>query len=548
MSRRLRVPIVVAALCSIVTGAAGQTASVLHIKVTLLDAERRPTPVPRHALLVSDNPATETPRRVVTGADGTAEVRLRPGNYTVESDAPLAFNGKAYQWTRNVDVRAGRDAVLELTAGNAEIGPITAETTTNADAPLDSDVSLDLARWQTSVVMLWTPTAHASGFVIGADGLIVTNQRSIGAATDVEVQMSATVKVAAKTLAADAERDVAVLRIDPATAASVPAVPLACAPATPPAVAGGQKIYSIGVPLGQPKDTASGTVSRLSEHEIESDLFVATGGEGGPVFTADGAIVGLTSITDDSAGRRHRNSRIVRLADVCAVAASARQSIKDAAPNGTHLPLEPTQPFPSDALKAAAQRRGGSPLPFQITSSTFDITFITPALTFAAQDASRRERSGGTSIDTMSSTRSLLDFANWSDYVADSPPVLLVRVTPKLVEGFWTKVARGAAQTQGVAIPPIKRIKSGFLRMRALCGDAEVTPIHPFKIERRVSDAEVLYEGLYVFDPNALGPSCGSVKLVLYGEKEPAKGDTQIVDPKVIERVWEDFAAYRAVR
>ena len=152
------------------------------------------------------------------------------------------------------------------------------------------------------------------------------------------------------------------------------------------------------------------------------------------------------------------------------------------------------------------------------------------------------------SSSPVTSTRSLLDFANWSDYVADSPPVLLVRVTPKLVEGFWTKVARGAAQTQGVAIPPIKRIKSGFLRMRALCGDAEVTPIHPFKVERHVSEAETLFEGLYVFDPNALGPSCGSVKLVLYGEKEPARGDTQIVDPKVIERVWEDFAAYRAVR
>jgi hypothetical protein len=53
------------------------------------------------------------------------------------------------------------------------------------------------------------------------------------------------------------------------------------------------------------------------------------------------------------------------------------------------------------------------------------------------------------------------------DDVAGFPPVLLVRVTPKLVEGFWTNVARGAAQTQGVAIPPIKRFTSGFSRMRA---------------------------------------------------------------------------------
>jgi hypothetical protein len=146
------------------------------------------------------------------------------------------------------------------------------------------------------------------------------------------------------------------------------------------------------------------------------------------------------------------------------------------------------------------------------------------------------------------SARALTDFGNWSEYVADYPPVLLVRATPKLVEGFWTKVARGAAQTQGLAIPPIKRFTSGFSRMRAYCGDAEVTPIHPFKIERRVSETDTIEEGLYVFDAGALTPSCGSVKLVLYSEKEPAKADTVIVEPAVIQRIWDDFAPYRALQ
>ena len=62
--------------------------------------------------------------------------------------------------------------------------------------------------------------------------------------------------------------------------------------------------------------------------------------------------------------------------------------------------------------------------------------------------------------------------------------MLLVRVTPKLVEGFWTKVGRAAASTQGVSVPPIKRMTAGFARLRAFCGEAEVTPIHPFKLEQ----------------------------------------------------------------
>jgi hypothetical protein len=115
------------------------------------------------------------------------------------------------------------------------------------------------------------------------------------------------------------------------------------------------------------------------------------------------------------------------------------------------------------------------------------------------------------------------------------------------VEGFWTTVARGAARTQGVSIPPIKRIKSGFSRLRAFCGVAEVIPIHPFKIEQRVSETEAIHEGLYVFDPGALGPECGTVKLELYSDKEADKAETRVVDAKLIQQVWEDFAAYRAL-
>jgi hypothetical protein len=100
--------------------------------------------------------------------------------------------------------------------------------------------------------------------------------------------------------------------------------------------------------------------------------------------------------------------------------------------------------------------------------------------------------------------------------------------------------------TQGMALPAIKHFKSGFLRLRAFCGDAEVTPIHPFKLERRVSENDAIYEGFYVFDPGALRPQCGAVKLELFSEKEPEKKDSRVVDAKVIEQIWQDFAPYRA--
>jgi hypothetical protein len=504
--------------------ASGQTLTVLHIKITVVDATGTVTPVPRHPLHISDNPPTAAPRRIFTRADGTADVRLRPGNYTVESDQPFTFLGNAYEWRRTLDVAPAGDASLELTAADAEVAPIT-----GAEASAAPDLSALLVQWQGSVVAIWTPTAHASGFVVGANGIIATNQRAVGTATSVEVQLTPTVKVAGSVLAADAMRDVAILRVDPLAVASVRPVPLGCPRPEAPAIAKGQEIIALGTSLRRPRETAFGDITRVEANGIVSDLTLATGSAGGPVFTAGGEVIGMTSDGGAPDQRRIADARIVRIADVCAVVAAAETNMSSVPlPSGAHLPVEPQRPFPEDALRDAVQRRAGSLNPQQMSVSDFDVSFITPVNNYAAKSKS--------------------DFSNWTEYVDDIPPVLLVRVTPRMVEGFWAKVARGAAQTQGVALPPIKRFRSGFLRMRAFCGTAEVTPIHPFKLERRVNETDAIYEGLYVFDPDALGPACGTVRLAVVSEKEPAKEDSKAVDPTVVAQIWREFEPYRALK
>jgi S1-C subfamily serine protease len=527
----------------------GQALGVLHIKIVVADAERKAMPVPRHMLLISDNPTSAPPRQVITALDGTASVKLRPGNYTVESDRPFVIHGKAYQWTQIVDIVAGRDLVLELTADNAEIEP--ASSATDSAASLDADPSYVLAQWHNSVVALWTPLTHASGFVIDARGLIATSQRAVAAASSVEVQFSPAVKVAASVLAADPERDVAVLRVHPNVAASVRPVPLGCAQTTKTPIVKGQKLFTIVAPLREEKGIASGTVTRVEPHAITSDLILASGSAGGPVFMA-GGVVGLTSVVDHENESR-RQPRIVPIEDACDVVASAERRMRDAEPPGaTHLPVEPTRSFPVTALKDAARRRAGSMNPYQMSSSDFDIAFITPVHMYGTQYQSELARGRERRTNPRSReaevvvVQPLMDFGNWSEYFADVPPVLLVRVTPKAVEGFWTTVARGAARTQGVGLPPIKHVKSSFSRMRAFCGETEVTAVHPFKLERPVSENATVYEGLYVFDPDALGPHCGPVKLVLYSEKEPDNGDSRVVEGTVVQQIWRDFEPYRA--
>jgi hypothetical protein len=516
-------------LAALVRGISGQALATLHITVSLNDATGRATPVAGYALLISDNPQTVSTRRVVTTAEGTAQLRLRPGNYTVESDQPVVSGGRAFIWTARLNVAEGRDSVLALTTANASsepVGPGTTETPASSEATS----ALSLEKWRTHVVAIWTPTTHASGFVIDAQqGLVVTNHGAIGTVPSVEVQLSPSVKVAGNVLVASRDRDVAVLRIDPTLLAGTQSVPLDCTVAGP-LPARGQEVVTLAVPIHRDIRMSFGEVLRVQGRRITADLTRASGSAGGPVFTEAGDVIGITATVDPTPERLRGGARIVHMDEVCAVVADARGRLSEvAAPSGDRLPVEPTTPFPTEALQGAASRQTGRLEPYRLTTDAFDVAMLTPRMTYAAR------------------SNPDWDFLNWSAYVAETPPVLLVRATPKVSEGFWARVARGAASTQGIALPKIERFQSGFLRMVVRCGAAEVTPIHPFRLQRPVSPTEAIHEGFYAFDPGALGPHCGTVTFVLYAEKEPSKADTRIVDPATLQRIWDDFAPYRAL-
>jgi hypothetical protein len=337
---------------------------------------------------------------------------------------------------------------------------------------------------------------------------------------------------------ADRARDVAILRIDAKTASALPAVPLDCSAASQPPIVEGQEIVALQAPLAQEKGAITGDVSRVRATVIESDLEPATGGAGGPVFIAGGGLVGITAATDESADRIRDDARVVRSGELCEVVARAQKSLNAvASPDGTRLPVDPVRALPVDALRAIAERGGDGLRPYRLSSSAFDLALMTPLQVYSGQG-----RPG------QMFAPELRDFANWSEYVASLPSVLLIRVSPKFEEGFWTKVGRAAASTQGVSLPPIKRMKSGFARLRAFCGDNELTPIHAFIVEQRITENDTINEGLYAFEPGAFAPTCPRVKLQLYPDKENEQPDTVVVDAKVIQQIWQDFAPYRALK
>ena len=116
----------------------------------------------------------------------------------------------------------------------------------------------------------------------------------------------------------------------PACLASVRPISLGCALPSKPPLVDGQKIFTIGSPLGEDKDTITGSASRVDAHAAVSDFRLALDDTGGPVFAADGAVVGITSFMDEKERNRRDDSRVVRVDEACEVFASAEKKLKDA--------------------------------------------------------------------------------------------------------------------------------------------------------------------------------------------------------------------------
>lgn len=490
-----------------------QDTGVLRVRVSVDGA-----PIPRLALLVSDNPSTFAPRRVRTGADGTVELKLPPGLYTVESDQPLAFGGKAYVWTQLITVEAGGQSVLDLGAQNAELEETTAATSVNTGSAL-------LAQWQNSVVEIWTPTTHISGFLIDPRGLIATSHHALRGATAVEVEIAANgtrAKVPGQVVVSERLTGAAIVRIDRTVMAAVRPIDPACGGTARTTPAYTDELTAVASPMFAPKSLTGGAVTRITSQAIFSDMRLARDSAGSPVFSNSGELLGIGAIDErDEAGRRWTEAWVVPVDRACEAIAAAEKRLAEPAPSATRLPLDPAPVAARTADPNAPQPPRVQPP--TVSSADYDITLMTP----------RHLR------DAMPMTSARFDFANWTDYVRQAPPVLMVRVSPQFEERLWKTIARGAAATQGMAIPALKSFTASFQRLRAYCGDIEVVPIHPFVIERQISDKVTLREGLYVFDAAAFGTHCASVRLAIYSEKDPQRADTRNIDPKLFHQVMQ---------
>ncbi len=136
-----------------------------------------------------------------------------------------------------------------------------------------------------------------SGFIINADGLIVTNRHVIVGARTVRVRLSDSREFPAQVVGADAATDIALLRI--VDAGPLPALRLGSSEK----VAVGDPVIAIGDPFGLGQSVTAGILSargRTLDDDpyvdfLQTDAAINRGNSGGPLLSADGTVLGVTS-------------------------------------------------------------------------------------------------------------------------------------------------------------------------------------------------------------------------------------------------------------
>jgi serine protease Do len=143
-----------------------------------------------------------------------------------------------------------------------------------------------------------------SGFVINADGYVLTNHHVVDGATDIKVKFADGREVAGKVVGGDAKTDLALLKVE---ATGLPVIPLGDSAK----LEVGEPVMAVGNPFGLEQTVTTGIVSAISraigagpyDDFIQTDASINPGNSGGPLINARGEVIGVnTAIASGNGG------------------------------------------------------------------------------------------------------------------------------------------------------------------------------------------------------------------------------------------------------
>ncbi|MDH3604551.1 MAG: DegQ family serine endoprotease [Candidatus Tectomicrobia bacterium] len=137
---------------------------------------------------------------------------------------------------------------------------------------------------------------QGSGFIINAEGYIVTNYHVVENATEIQVTLTTQKQFAAELIGGDEKTDLALLKIE---ANDLPTVPAGNSDA----LEVGEWVIAIGNPFGLGHTVTTGIVSAKGriigagpyDDFIQTDASINPGNSGGPLFNMRGEVIGINT-------------------------------------------------------------------------------------------------------------------------------------------------------------------------------------------------------------------------------------------------------------
>jgi S1-C subfamily serine protease len=511
--------------------AARPQAAPVHVKVRaiLVDKDLNQKPVPFLAVKAK-NSATGAEVEVKTGLDGAAQMELAAGKYVFSTAKAVELGGKKYSWSVEAAVKStsggtsGGEQEVVLTNDNAKVEAGTPETG-GASGNASGDLTALFEKLKGSIFTVRSEFGMGSGFLVDSSGLVVTNHHVVGKSNYLALQFDKMRKVPAKLLADNADKDIAILWVNPAAFPEAHVAPLAAMEGTHIEV--GQRVFTIGNPFGREKVLTTGVISKVEKDSIVSDITINPGNSGGPLFTLAGEAAGIAR------AEQRTLAYIVPIAEARPLIEQAKTRMTGSAPPSKDmLPVEPADHFPADALKAMLSRTKMDTKPYFFDVGEFRVAIVTPPVNYFLQhdeemNAARKSaKRSGSDPAAAKAPDSALEEAQ------DYESVVYVRVRPKF--SFFLKV----------------KFKNGFDKMTLRCNGAAIPPIEPgrrpFELFAGGKQTDTTFEGVYEYPPDAISPTCTQMSLEIFSEKDPTTPLTKVLDPGTVQRIWDDFAPYRA--
>ncbi|MES2264226.1 MAG: DegQ family serine endoprotease [Pseudomonadota bacterium] len=166
-----------------------------------------------------------------------------------------------------------------------------------------------------------------SGFIISADGYVLTNAHVVDGADEVYVTLTDKREFKAKVLGADARTDVAVLKID---GSKLPSLPMGDSEK----IRVGEWVIAIGSPFNLENTVTAGIISAKARDTgeylplIQSDVAVNPGNSGGPLINMRGEVIGINSQIATLSGGYNGISFAVPIAEAMRVAEQLKKNGK----------------------------------------------------------------------------------------------------------------------------------------------------------------------------------------------------------------------------